>query len=124
VPSQVWPDLVPQAAPTLTSSRPGAENAHKESPLDGGTLGLVLALSSCTYSPDEPKPSPSSPSHFASLERQIQLFIDEGGGHRRTGPLARGRVVQGRRRAGPRVQNPGPAHGPVAGRKSQVSPKR
>ncbi|MFF2347024.1 serine hydrolase domain-containing protein [Pseudarthrobacter sp. NPDC058119] len=41
-------------------------------------LGLALVLSGCTYSPDEPKPSSSSPSPFAPLENQIQLFMDEG----------------------------------------------
>ncbi|WP_324642387.1 serine hydrolase domain-containing protein [Pseudarthrobacter sp. LT1] len=41
-------------------------------------LVLVLAVAGCTYSTDEPAPSSSSPSPFASLEDQVQLFMNEG----------------------------------------------
>ncbi|MDQ0664078.1 D-alanyl-D-alanine carboxypeptidase [Arthrobacter ulcerisalmonis] len=41
-------------------------------------LAVVLLVSGCTYSTDEPAASSSSPSPFASLENQIQLFLDEG----------------------------------------------
>ncbi|MGN7200062.1 serine hydrolase domain-containing protein [Arthrobacter sp. SAFR-044] len=41
-------------------------------------FAVVLLVSGCTYSTDEPAPSSSSPSPFASLENQVQLFLDEG----------------------------------------------
>ncbi|MDQ0731977.1 serine hydrolase domain-containing protein [Arthrobacter sp. B1I2] len=41
-------------------------------------LAVVLLVSGCTYSTDEPAPSSSSPTPFASLENQIELFLDEG----------------------------------------------
>lgn len=42
------------------------------------SLAVVLLVSGCTYSNDEPAPPSSSPSPFASLENQVQLFLDEG----------------------------------------------
>ncbi|MDQ0732198.1 serine hydrolase domain-containing protein [Arthrobacter sp. B1I2] len=42
------------------------------------SLAVVLLLSGCTYSTDEPAPSSSSPNPFAPLENQVQLFLDEG----------------------------------------------
>ena len=41
-------------------------------------LAVVLLLSGCTYSTDEPAPSSSTPNPFASLESQVQLFMDQG----------------------------------------------
>jgi len=41
-------------------------------------LAVVLLVSGCTYSTDEPAPSASSPTPFTSLENQVQLFLDEG----------------------------------------------
>jgi D-alanyl-D-alanine carboxypeptidase len=41
-------------------------------------LAVVLLVSGCTYSIDEPAPTSSSPNLFASLENQIQLFLNEG----------------------------------------------
>jgi D-alanyl-D-alanine carboxypeptidase len=41
-------------------------------------FAVVLLVSGCTYSTDEPAPSSSSPNSFASLESQVQLFMDEG----------------------------------------------
>lgn len=41
-------------------------------------LAVALTLTGCTYSPDEPAPSSSPPSLFASLESQAQLFMDQG----------------------------------------------
>ena len=41
-------------------------------------FAVVLLLSGCTYSADEPAPSPSSPNPFASLESQVQLLMDQG----------------------------------------------
>lgn len=41
-------------------------------------LAGVLLVSGCTYSTDEPAPTSSSPNPFASLENQVQLFLDEG----------------------------------------------
>jgi D-alanyl-D-alanine carboxypeptidase len=41
-------------------------------------FAVVLAVTGCTYSTAEPTQSPSSPSPFAPLEKQIQIFLDEG----------------------------------------------
>ncbi|MGN7252424.1 MULTISPECIES: serine hydrolase domain-containing protein [unclassified Arthrobacter] len=41
-------------------------------------LALVLAVSGCTYTTDDTAQSPTSPGAFASLERQVQLFMDQG----------------------------------------------
>ncbi|MEV8133653.1 serine hydrolase [Pseudarthrobacter oxydans] len=41
-------------------------------------LAVVLLVSGCTSSTDEPAPSASTPNPFASLEHQVQLFLDEG----------------------------------------------
>lgn len=42
------------------------------------TLAVILLVSGCTYSTGDPVPSSSSPTSFASLENQIQLFLHEG----------------------------------------------
>ncbi|KRE82678.1 peptidase S12 [Arthrobacter sp. Soil764] len=41
-------------------------------------LAVILLVSGCTYYTDEPAPPSSSPSPFAPLENQVQLFLDEG----------------------------------------------
>ena len=41
-------------------------------------FALVLAVSGCTYTTEDTAPSPTSPGAFASLERQVQLFMDQG----------------------------------------------
>src|SRR6478736_3261169 len=41
-------------------------------------FAVVLAVTGCTYTTEDPGPSPSSPSPFAPLEKQVQLFMDEG----------------------------------------------
>ncbi|MGM9474228.1 serine hydrolase domain-containing protein [Pseudarthrobacter sp. YS3] len=41
-------------------------------------LGLVLIIPGCTYPTDGPAPASSSPSPFASIENQVQLFMDQG----------------------------------------------
>ena len=41
-------------------------------------FALVLAVSGCTYTTEDTAPSPTSPEAFASLERQVQLFMDQG----------------------------------------------
>jgi D-alanyl-D-alanine carboxypeptidase len=45
-----------------------------------GVFAVVLAVSGCSYTTDDPTPPPSSPSPFAPLEKQVQLFMDEGAG--------------------------------------------
>ncbi|KRE82675.1 peptidase S12 [Arthrobacter sp. Soil764] len=42
------------------------------------SLAVILLVSGCTYSTDEPAPPSPSPSPFAPLENQVQLFLDEG----------------------------------------------
>jgi len=42
------------------------------------SFAVVLLVSGCTYSTDEPAPPSPSPSPFAPLENQVQLFLDEG----------------------------------------------
>ncbi|QDG89337.1 serine hydrolase [Pseudarthrobacter sp. NIBRBAC000502770] len=41
-------------------------------------FAAVLAVTGCTYTPDEPVPSPSSPNPFGSLENQVKLFMNDG----------------------------------------------
>ncbi|MFP3462977.1 hypothetical protein R5O87_19260 [Arthrobacter globiformis] len=41
-------------------------------------FAVVLAVTGCTYTTAEPAPSASSPNPFAPLEKQVQLFMDEG----------------------------------------------
>lgn len=41
-------------------------------------FAAVLAVTGCTYTPDEPAPAPSSPSLFGSLENQVRLFMNDG----------------------------------------------
>ncbi|MFP3461550.1 serine hydrolase domain-containing protein [Arthrobacter globiformis] len=41
-------------------------------------LAVVLAVSGCTYDADDTSPSPTAADAFASLERQVQLFMDQG----------------------------------------------
>ena len=41
-------------------------------------FALALAVSGCTYTTEDTAPSPTSPGAFASLERQVQLFMDQG----------------------------------------------
>lgn len=41
-------------------------------------FAVVLAVSGCTYTADDPTPATSSPSPFAPLERQVQLFMHQG----------------------------------------------
>jgi D-alanyl-D-alanine carboxypeptidase len=81
VPSQVWPDGVPQAAMYLSpcpERRPSM--SAKIHSWRRGVFAVVLAVSGCSYTTDDPTPPPSSPSPFAPLEKQVQLFMDEGAG--------------------------------------------
>ncbi|MFC9350443.1 serine hydrolase domain-containing protein [Arthrobacter sp. NPDC057013] len=41
-------------------------------------FAVVLAATGCTYTTDEPSPSPVSPDPLAPLETQVRLFMDEG----------------------------------------------
>src|SRR4051794_9041495 len=63
---------------SVTSSRAGAAMSTNSHGWRRLAFAVVLLVSGCTYSTDEPAPSSSSPSPFASLESQVQLFMDEG----------------------------------------------
>jgi D-alanyl-D-alanine carboxypeptidase len=41
-------------------------------------FSFVLAISGCTYTADETTPSPTAPDPLAPLERQVQLFMEQG----------------------------------------------
>lgn len=41
-------------------------------------FAVVLAVSGCTYTADDPTPATSSPNPLAPLEKQVQLFMDQG----------------------------------------------
>ncbi len=62
----------------VTTSRVDAAMSTKNRVWRRAALAVVLLVSGCTSSTDEPAPSSSSPNPFASLEHQVQLFLDEG----------------------------------------------
>jgi hypothetical protein len=41
-------------------------------------FAVVLAVSGCTYTTNDATPSPTSPNPLAPLEKQVQLFMDQG----------------------------------------------
>jgi D-alanyl-D-alanine carboxypeptidase len=52
--------------------------SSKNSTLSRAAFAVVLAVSGCSYTTDNTKPSPTSPDEFAPLERQVQIFTDQG----------------------------------------------
>ncbi|RAM36398.1 serine hydrolase domain-containing protein [Arthrobacter globiformis] len=54
--------------------------SSKKRPWRRAAFALVLAVSGCTYTTDDtaPSPSPTSPDALAPLERQVQMFMDQG----------------------------------------------
>lgn len=41
-------------------------------------LAVVLAVSGCTYTPDDTTPSPAAPDPLGSLQNQVELFLEQG----------------------------------------------
>ena len=62
----------------VTMSRVDAAMSTKNRVWRQAALAVVILVSGCTSSTDEPAPSASTPNPFASLEHQVQLFLDEG----------------------------------------------